>query len=54
MRPSVTSAPDRQAYDEVRIITVPRYKNSELSGAEWRISAEVQFLHKGVVIFEKG
>ena len=43
--------PDAQAFDEVRIITVPRYKESGLSGDEWRISAETQFFRKGELIF---
>lgn len=43
--------PDRQAYDEVRIVTVPRYKTSELSGDEWRISANVELLYKGKVMY---
>jgi hypothetical protein len=45
--------PDAQAFDEVRIVTVPRYKTSGLSGDEWRISAKVQLLRKGQVCFEK-
>lgn len=44
--------PDAQAFDEVRITTLPRYKESYLSGDEWRISACVQFLRKGVVRHE--
>ena len=44
--------PDAQPFDEVRIITVPRYKTSGLSGDEWRISARIQFLRKGRVVFE--
>lgn len=44
--------PDAQAFDEVRIITIPRYKTSGLSGDEWRISARMQFLRKGVVHHE--
>ena len=43
--------PDAQAFDEIRIITVPRYKESGLSGDEWRISAEVQFYRKGILLF---
>lgn len=39
--------PDAQAFDEIRIVTVPRYKESGLSGDEWRISAEIQFWRKG-------
>lgn len=45
--------PDAQPIDEIRIVTVPRYKESYLSGDEWRISAEVQFLRKGKVIETK-
>lgn len=44
--------PDAQAFDEVRIITIPRYKQSGLSGDEWRISARMQFLRKGIVHHE--
>jgi hypothetical protein len=46
--------PDAQAFDEVRITTVPRFKESELSGDEWRISAKVELVRKGRVIFERG
>lgn len=42
----------RQFYDEVHITTVPRWKESELSGDEWRISARIIFKYKGHVIFE--
>lgn len=44
--------PDAQAFDEIRITTVPRYKTSGISGNEWRISAKIQFFRKGEVIFE--
>ena len=46
--------PDAQAFDEVRIFTQPRYKESGLSGDEWRISATVQFFRKGRLVFEDG
>ena len=46
--------PDAQAFDEVRIFTVPRYKMSGLSGDEWRISATIQLLRKGKVVAERG
>ena len=49
-RPHNALRPDAQAFDEVRIITVPRYKTSDLSGDEWRISAEVQLWRKGKLI----
>ena len=41
--------PDAQAFDEIIISTVPRYKESELSGDEWRISARIEFKRKGIV-----
>ncbi len=44
--------PDSQFYDEVRIVTVPRYKTSHYSGDEWRISAKVEFMYKGRVVLE--
>jgi hypothetical protein len=44
--------PDAQPFDEVRMVTVPRYKTSGLSGDEWRISVRVQFYRKGKLIFE--
>lgn len=46
--------PDAQAFDEIRIITVPRYKTSYLSGDEWRISANVQLFRKGKLVHECG
>ena len=45
--------PGAQAFDEIRIVTVPRYKESELSGDEWRISAEIQFWRKGKIRHRK-
>lgn len=50
-RPRRALKPDAQAFDEVRIVTVPRYKQSEMSGDEWRISAEIHFYRKGKLIF---
>ena len=41
---------DDEIIDEIRIITVPRYKQSELSGDEWRTSARIEFKRKGVVV----
>jgi hypothetical protein len=46
--------PDAQAFDEVRIVTIPRFKQSGLSGDEWRIHAEAQFYRKGELIFSEG
>lgn len=45
--------PDAQAFDEIRITTVPRYKTSSLSGDEWRISGKIEFLRKGKVRHEE-
>jgi len=53
-KPSRALKPDAQAFDEIRIVTVPRFKQSELSGDEWRISAEIQFYRKGKLIFTDG
>lgn len=44
--------PDHQMYDEVVIKTVPRYKESELSGDEWRISATIEYKCKGRTMHE--
>lgn len=41
--------PNHQWYDEVSIVTVPRYKTSDASGDEWRIHGQLQFKLKGVV-----
>lgn len=45
--------PDAQGFDEVRIVTVPRYKTSGLSGDEWRISGAIQLYRKGKLIHER-
>lgn len=52
MKPERALKPDAQPFDEVRIKTVPRYKTSEFSGDEWRISASIEFLRKGKVVHE--
>ena len=44
--------PDAQAFDEIRMLTAPRFKESGLSGDEWRISATVQFMRKGKIVHE--
>ncbi len=53
MRHENALRPDAQAFDEIRILTVPRYKQSGLSGDEWRIHSEVQFFRKGCLIFSE-
>lgn len=42
--------PNGQAYDEVRIFTQPRWKESYLSGDEWRISGKIEFYLKGQLL----
>lgn len=44
---------DDEWVDEVHITTVPRWKDSELSGSEWRTSARVEVKRKGVVLRER-
>jgi hypothetical protein len=46
--------PDHQAFDEVIIHTVPRYKTSSLSGNMWRTSTTVEFRRKGRAFWEEG
>lgn len=45
--------PDAQGFDAVAIETVPRWKDSELSGSEWRISASIKFFRKGILCHEE-
>lgn len=42
--------PEAQAFDEIRIKTVPRYKQSGMSGDEWRISATVELMRNDIVV----
>ncbi len=49
-RPSRTHPKHGQMFDEVRIKTVPRFKESEYSGSEWRISAVMELLYKGKIV----
>lgn len=46
--------PDAQAFDTIIIKTIPRYKDSYLSGSEWRIHAEIEFYRKGRLIKSTG
>jgi len=45
---------DFEFVDEVLVKTVPRYKMSELSGDEWRVSGLLQFYCKGMLVYEDG
>ena len=42
--------PDSQKYDKIDIYTVPRWKESEMSGDEYRISANADLYYKGHLI----
>ncbi len=46
--------PDANGFDEIRIVTVPRFKESGLSGDEWRISMQINFYRKGEIVFSSG
>lgn len=46
--------PDAQPFDKIVIETIPRYKQSELSGDEWRISAQCTFFRKGKEVHSFG
>lgn len=52
-KPSYKRHEDDDWIDEIRIITVPRYKISGMSGDEWRFSATVQLFRKGILLFER-
>lgn len=45
--------PGAQYFDEVTITTVPRWKESELSGDMWRTSAKLRIKCKGRTIIDK-
>lgn len=43
---------DDEGFDRIEIKVVPRYKESGLSGDEWRVSAVTRFYRKGVLVHE--
>lgn len=45
--------PDDEYYDKITVEAVPRYKTSEMSGDEWRVSATMKFWRKGQLVFER-
>lgn len=45
---------DDEWIDEVRIVTVPRWKESELSGDEWRFSSRIELYRKGQLLARSG
>lgn len=52
-KPNYKRHDDDEWIDEIRIVTVPRYKTSGMSGDEWRFSACVQLWRKGHLLFER-
>ena len=44
---------DDEYVDEVRIRIIPRFKTSEASGDEWRVSAVTELRRKGVIMHER-
>lgn len=42
--------PDAQGFDDIRIKIVPHYKESDLSGSEWRINVVMEFYRKGELL----
>jgi len=45
---------DDEYIDEIRIDLVPRFKTSEMSGDEWRVSARIRFFRKGHEVWSRG
>jgi len=46
--------PDAQPFDKIVLETVPRFKESELSGNEWRISISAKFYRNGSLVHATG
>lgn len=44
--------PDAEGVDEIRMKVVPRFKTSDMSGDEWRVSTLVEIFRKGVKVYE--
>lgn len=51
--PHFKTLPDDEGIDRITMEVVPRYKQSGLSGDEWRISARVRLYRKGVLVHER-
>src|SRR3990167_6069809 len=52
-KPYLIRHEDDKWVDEIRLVTVPRWKESELSGDEWRFSVTLQAFRKGYLIAER-
>lgn len=44
---------DFEPIDRIELKVIPRYKDSDLSGSEWRTSVLVQFFFKDQLLFEE-
>ena len=44
--------PEDERYDEINVRVVERWKESELSGDEWRFSYVAEFKRKGEILFK--
>lgn len=44
---------DDDIIDAIRILTVPRFKTSGMSGDEWRTSAVIELRRKGTLIYSR-
>ena len=53
-QPSFPRHEDDEWIDEVRITTVPRWKESGLSGDEWRFSSRIEVYRKGHLLARSG
>ncbi len=45
--------PDDEGIDRIEIQMVPRFKESGLSGSEWRVSAFIRLFRKGEMVYEE-
>ena len=43
---------DDEGVDRIELVVVDRFKQSELSGDEWRYSVAMKFYRKGVLVYE--
>src|SRR3989304_10108915 len=51
--PHYSRHPDDEWVDEIKLEVVPRYKESELSGDEWRVSTKISIFRKGHLLHEE-
>ena len=53
MKPFRLRHDDDEWFDGIQIEVIPRFKTSDLSGDEWRVSARLRLLRKGAVLYER-